>query len=183
MADSNKDKCHRGNLRRQLASGKSLKGFDLSPEKLSEMWPVFLDMHVRTLRPGRAVALLDVATMLEHSKVRISDGSSGASSSTDSSTTRALSPAELRTISDWLTAHRAETPAAASELRATEVVFSYARRPQWSGRSPLAPPRPHETSRNARSELCPRDLPPSHRSSILDAFRDTRFFATPPRPP
>jgi hypothetical protein len=115
-----KDWQKRAHLRQQVSTGKSLKGFDLLPEKLSELWPTFLDLHLQSTRPGRAVALLDVAFMLEHGLFRVTDGSSGASASTDSLASRALFPAELAAIGAWHEGYVASQPAASQPLQEVE---------------------------------------------------------------
>jgi len=132
--------------RQQLLSGISRDRVPLTDAKLVELWGTFLPLHVESVRPGRAVALQDAKFMIDSGVVRITEGlhasraadtahdsAAAADDSADDSATeaRSLSPAEVRAIGSWLEKHRAETPAAASELRATEVF--YARRLQWSG--------------------------------------------------
>ena len=135
MTSTPKDsKFERAHTRKVLRTGVSAKGFAVPDETLCGKWGPFLDSHLRSVRPGRATALLDVKWMLDTHNVRITSGAIGdAASSTDEP--RRLSEAEVRVIGEWLEMHRAETPAGATELRATEVFFM-PRRLQWSRRSP-----------------------------------------------
>ena len=115
MSSATSSQMLRARLRRQLEGGASERGGALSDAKLVSIWEEFLPLHIGGARPGRAIALLDVQRMLESRRDFITSMGSAPSNP------RELSEAEVRTISDWLAKHRAETPAAASELRATEV--------------------------------------------------------------
>jgi hypothetical protein len=108
----------RARLRRQLEGGKSEKGHELSDDKKFELWGQFLDLHVASARPGRAIAVRDVEHMIQFHVVRLSSGYNGESAP---SAPRSLSPAELRAIGEWLAKHRADTPSGAADIRATEV--------------------------------------------------------------
>jgi hypothetical protein len=122
MASAPKDtKFERAHTRQVLLRGKSAKGFDVSDEKLCEKWGPFLDYHISSVRPGRAIALLDVNYMLETHNVRITGGN-GEAASTDG--VRKLSDAEVAAIGAWRESHHANTPSGAAELRATEDVMA-----------------------------------------------------------
>jgi hypothetical protein len=110
----------RNYIRNQLLTGRSLKGAALSDAKLSELWPKLLDLQVASVRPGRAVALSDVAYMTEHRRFRVTIGAMWGESASSSDGPRELKDAEVVAIAAWLEAHRAATPAAAADLRATE---------------------------------------------------------------
>jgi hypothetical protein len=172
----------RGHLRRQLCSGSTHKGHLVPLEKLVELWPQFLDLHITGVRPGRAVALLDVEHMLRTRVIAITSGAMDRAPG-ESATPRELNDAEVAAIEAWLAKYRAETPYGAAEIRATEVFFCYARRLQWSERSPLRSPVPHRNVANLSVRVVLPGPPSSHRSSILDSFRGTRFFRDTPRPP
>jgi hypothetical protein len=62
----------RGNLRRQLLGGKSVKGAALADEWMATNWPALLDAHYVLPSPGRAVALEDARRMVEHGVAQIS---------------------------------------------------------------------------------------------------------------
>jgi hypothetical protein len=150
-------------------------------------------MHVASSRPGRAVALCDITWMLEHQRFRITSGnmaapspdSAAASAAGDSAAAaadsgpRALSPAELRAIENWLAVHRAETPSGAAEIRAAEV-FLMPGAYRGRGGPPLAPrfpPKRRESLGPSSAPGIPLQPPPS---SVLDSFRGTRFSRHPP---
>jgi hypothetical protein len=131
--DARKSNSERTYLRTQLMSGKSIKGTDLSDARLAELWPKLLDLQITSVRPGRAVALLDIEYMTEHRHFRVTlDAARNSGSSTDAP--RGLGDAEVAAIGTWLEKHRADTPAGAVELRATEDVLPGA---YCGGRSPL----------------------------------------------
>jgi hypothetical protein len=122
MASGHKDtKFERAHTRKVLLEGKSLKGFDMPDERLCEKWVPFLDYHISSERPGRAIALLDANCMLETHKVRITSGGNGEKAAPSSP--RDLSDAEVCTIGTWLEQHRASTPTNVAELRATEELW------------------------------------------------------------
>ena len=129
-----KENNDRNNLRIQLVSGRSRKGHVLADGWLADNWPRFLDMHIASNRPGRAVALCDITWMLEHQRFRITSGgmvatpndSAAASAAGDSaaaaadSPPRALSPAELTAIGSWLEQYNACQPVGSQPLIAVE---------------------------------------------------------------
>ena len=113
----------RAHLRQQLTTGATPKGNALSAEKLAELWPEMLDLHIRSERPGRAAALLDVQHMMETGNMRITTGAMESASASVPAAPRKLAEVELSTLETWLAKYRAETPSGAAEIRATEVLF------------------------------------------------------------
>ena len=103
--------------------------------------------------------------MLETGVIHITEGMyaavtanvSAASASTGPPAPRALSEAEVAAIRAWFEAYHTDMPAAAAEIRATEVF--YARRLQWSERSPLNSPAPRRNVANLLVRVVPPGTP------------------------
>jgi hypothetical protein len=131
--EASKANCERTYLRSRLLTGTTVKGAPLTEDKCVELWPRLLDLHIKSARPGRAVALLDVQRMMDSGTAHISLGVK----ETAPPDPRVLSELEKRVIGEWLEKYRAETPSGASEIRATEVLFCPASTVGEGGPPPL----------------------------------------------
>jgi hypothetical protein len=91
----------------------------LEPNQLAQFWGSFLDLHVKLPTPGRAVALRDVAFMMEHGRVLIT-----ASGGADPSEPRELTTEEIQAIGKWKEVSKAAVPSGEAGVRDVKALLA-----------------------------------------------------------
>jgi hypothetical protein len=115
----NKEVSRRSHIRKWLLDGVSSKGYELTPAKLVDLWPEMLNLHVKSERPGRAIALLDARFMVDTGRVRITAGTERASASNPPES-RKLDEVELGAIRAWLEQYQSSASSSDTAVRASE---------------------------------------------------------------